>query len=191
MIYRATKKSDIKILYWNINGAKAKCEENKYLDFFVKYDIIFLSELKCMLKLQVPGFETYRANHIKGASHRGGLVVLIKPHILLYVISINQSIIDQIWLKISILPHTLIGGVYIPPPDSKYYDLGYWSELQACLLEGIQEKHILLGDMNAHINLATELIDEQFNYIESKDKANRNTNSSHLLNICVDQIARF
>ena len=184
MIYRATIKNTIKILYWNINGVKDKCEENRYLKFFGEYDLIFLSELKCRLRLKVPGFETYRAQHIKGASHRGGLAVLIKPHLIPFVKSINQSIIDQICLEISIVPNTIIGGVYIPPPDSKYFDLGYWTDLQACLLEGNHEKHIFLGDVNAHINLATELKDDQFDYTESKDKTDRNTNSTQLLNIC-------
>ena len=150
------------------------------------YDLIFLSELKCMLKLEVPGFVTYKAPHIKGASHRGGIAVLIKPHIIPFIKSINQSIIDQLWLEISIVPNTKIGGIYIPPPDSKYFEISQWADVQACLLDGNHEKHIFLGDMNAHIKIATELIDEQFNYTESKDKADRNGNSAQLLNICIE-----
>ena len=54
----------------------------------MNYDIVFLNEVKCMLRMQVPGFEVYRAAHIKGASDRGGVAVLIKPHNIPYVKSI-------------------------------------------------------------------------------------------------------
>ena len=108
-----------------------------------------------MLKLEVPGFETYRANHIKGASHRGGLAALIKPYVIPYIKTIKQSIVDQIWIEMSILPDTGIGGVYIPPSDSKYFDLSQWADLQACLYEGEFSKHVFLGDMNAHVNIQT------------------------------------
>ena len=69
------------------------------MKLFIEYDIVFISELKCTLKLEVPGFETYRANHITGASHRGGLAALIKPHVIPYIKTIKQSIVDQIWIE--------------------------------------------------------------------------------------------
>lgn len=118
----------------------------------MQYDMVFLSEVKCMLKLKVPGFETYRAKHVTGASHRGGLVVLIKPHFIPYIKSINQSIIDQIWIETTLLPKTLIGGVYIPPESTKYFDLTQWAELQAAVCDGGHKKHLFLGDMNAHMH---------------------------------------
>ena len=133
----------------------------------MNYDIIFLSEVKCMLKLQVPGFETYRAKHIKGAAHRGGLAALIKPYFIPFLKSLDQSVIDQIWIETPLLPKTIIGGVYIPPPDSKYHDLAQWADLQANLYEGGHKKHLFLGDMNAHIENPIELADNECVYVDS------------------------
>ena len=42
-----------------------------------------------------------------------------------------------------------------------------------------------MGDMNAHINLPSELKDDDCQYSTSKDSAERNLNSNQLINICL------
>ena len=54
---------------------------------------------------------------------RGGTAVLIRNSVKNMIKNIDVSIEGQVWIKLSVLPKVQIGGCYIPPPDSPYFDI--------------------------------------------------------------------
>ena len=76
----------LKILTWNINGAKTKLEKRCVEEWICQYDIISLNEIKTDLKVSLPGYVVYRGVKEK-STHRGGTVVFIKNYLSPYVSS--------------------------------------------------------------------------------------------------------
>lgn len=80
-----------------------------------------------------------------------GTVVLFKQHLEHNIIlSVDTSMRDQVWLRLSLLSSTLIGFCYIPPSDSQYFNHQSFRLIQkvkSCEKEGMGV--ILMGDLNA------------------------------------------
>ena len=66
---------------WNINGNVSKLELNSVFSAFSPCDIVILSELKTVYKVEAPGFVSLRSSVVKDESARGGVLVLFKNYI--------------------------------------------------------------------------------------------------------------
>ena len=78
----------LKILTWNINGAKTKLGKCAVLSLICQYDIISLNEIKTELCVSLPGYVGYRKTQ-KNAVHRGGTIVFAKNCLSRYVSSVD------------------------------------------------------------------------------------------------------
>ena len=68
----------LRVISWNINGARTKLEQNNVYNFLSNYDIISLNEVKSSLDISIPGYVSYKSKSVLGnASLRGGTVVTI------------------------------------------------------------------------------------------------------------------
>ena len=65
-----------------------------------EFDIIALSEVKTTLSVCLPGYVTYQGKTV-GTADRGGLVVLVKNSLNVFVHSVDVGIEDQVWLQVS------------------------------------------------------------------------------------------
>ena len=136
---------------WNINGVTNKLE-NEYVKTWVhKSDIVFLNETKTGLTFNVPGYVTYKDSN-KDRS-RGGTAVLIRNSVKNLIKNIDVSIEGQVWIELSVLSKVQIGGCYIPPPDSPYFDMLSFAKIQEHCLE-TPYKSIILGDLNGRCGKA-------------------------------------
>ena len=107
----------LKILTWNINGAKTKLGKCAVLSLICQYDIISLNEIKTELCVSLPGYVGYRKTQ-KNAVHRGGTIVFAKNCLSRYASSVDLGVDDQVWLKLQCASSVLFGLCYVPPNDS-------------------------------------------------------------------------
>ena len=99
-------KNNLKIISWNINGARTKLENLNVYNFLSCYDLISLNEVKTGQNISIPGFVSYRSKLLRGeASHRGGTIVLVKNYLSRQVYSVDTNMTDQVWLKIRCVPN--------------------------------------------------------------------------------------
>ena len=139
----------LKIVSWNVNGARTKLEKSTVYNFLYQFDMIGLNEVKTDLPVSLPGYVSYKSI-ASGGTHRGGTVLLLRRSLQSGVISVDTGMEGQVWVRLSYAPDILFGFVYIPPSDSPYFN--------PVLISAIQEKiktanfnteFVILGDMNA------------------------------------------
>ena len=104
--------------------------------------------MKHAFRSSVPGFDIYY-NKSKRGEHRGGVMMLVKCSISKYITKVDMDTEDMVWLELSLCAGVKLGGVYIPPSDSQYFDMSQFSFLCAKCIES--EKVVLMGDLNARV----------------------------------------
>ena len=127
---------------------KDKLQNQSILNFLLNFDIIWLLEVKHASQSSVPGFDIYY-NKSKRGEHRGGVMMLVKCSISKYITKVDMDTEDMVWLELSLCAGVKLGGVYIPPSDSQYFDMSQFSFLCAKCIES--EKVVLMGDLNARV----------------------------------------
>ena len=133
---------------WNIAGLKDKLKKSEILNFLLESDIVWISETKKCFNVSVPGFRVYY-NMSKSGAHRGGIMVLIKDSLLEYVKCIDMDTEGQIWITLTFLVTFKLGGVYIPPDDSPYFQQ---ADIGALAAHTLQSGNLfVLGDLNARV----------------------------------------
>ena len=103
----------MKIPSFNINGVTSKLEDRIFTDLFMKYDIVFLSELKCNYCFSVPGFMCIRSDIIKGEEKRGGVAVFLKHRVWKHVHKV-KTMKEQVWFNVQNAPDVAL-GLFISP----------------------------------------------------------------------------
>lgn len=68
---------NLKILSWNINGARTKLEKEIVQSVLLNYDVICLNEVKTSLAVSFPGYVTWKSI-VRGPAERGGTALLVK-----------------------------------------------------------------------------------------------------------------
>lgn len=119
----------MKIISWNINGAKTKLEKDIVQSVLLEYDIISLNEVKTSLPVSLPGYLAFRSN-VNRSAERGGTTVLVKNYLANYVVSVQTDVSDQVWVRFRCIPKCLFGFCYIPPADSEYYSHDLFAVIQ-------------------------------------------------------------
>ncbi len=114
-----------------------------------EFDIIALSEVKTTLHVRLPGYVTYQGKTV-GTVDRGGLVVLVKNSLNVFLHSVDISIGDQVWLQVSIIKGVMFGFCYVPLCDSKYYSHDAFIANQERIMCNymMRNGYINLDDMN-------------------------------------------
>ena len=67
---------------------------------------------------------------------RGGVIMLVREPLLRFVKRIDMGTEGQIWLTLALLITIRLGGIYIPPQDSPYFDQSHWGALTAHSIAG-------------------------------------------------------
>ena len=108
----------------------------------------WLSETKICYNVSVPGFHVFY-NPSKHGSHRGGIMLLIKEKLLEYVKCVDMYSEGQIWVTLAFIVPYKLGGVYIPPDDSPYFQQADIGSMESHVLES--GNTIVMGDLNARV----------------------------------------
>ena len=187
----------LKIISWNINGAKSKLGNAHVYNFLSNFDIISLNEVKSSMYISIPGYVSFKSKHVIGAAAlRGGTVVLVKNYLSSQVYNIDNNIIDQVWLQIQCVPDTMFGFCYVPPSGSPYFSHQSFVALHEKMLnfKG-NTKFCIIGDLNARFGTGVRNIPRQSNNPDIKecmypsipdDIATPNDNAYLLSTVCVD-----
>ena len=141
----------LKIIAWNVNGARTKLENMNVYNFLSNFDIISLNESKTPFNISIPGYISFQSKPVTGAaSLRGGTIVMVKNYLAPQVFNIDNSIIDQVWLQIRCAPDIMFGFCYVPPADSQYFSHQSFIALNGKMLDYKSDlKFCNIGDLNA------------------------------------------
>ena len=143
--------STMKVVSWNINGVRTKLDKKPVQDFLRNYDIISLNEVKTSLLVSFPGYVSYKSE-VCGSSERGGTVVFINNCFSEFILNVDNSIQEQVWIRFRFASNILFGFCYIPP--SQYYSHDLFAAIQEKLLsDSMKEECIILGDLNARFGI--------------------------------------
>ena len=174
--------NELRMCCWNIAGVRDKMCAPDIFSFVNKFHIVWLLEIKTTSCIGVPGFHTYH-NPSKYAGRRGGVAMLVKYSLLKYVKSVNTSTEGQIWIEFLSNPDIMLGGVYIPPADSPYFQYSCFGNLGAVMNEN--HSTIVLGDFNSRVGRPV-LYDQNLSLYEYDGivDTNVNENGRLLLSLC-------
>ena len=184
----------LRILTWNINGARTKLEKRPVLDWICQYDIVSLNEIKTSLCVSLPGYVEYRKTQ-KNFAHRGGTVVFVKNCLSQFVMSVDFGAEDQVWLKLKCVPTVLFGFCYVPPSDSPYFTHHAFAAIHERVVDNDNSRVLIMGDLNARLGTSVRcVLDDEpqvnhtlFTYPLIPDEvANPNDNAYILTTMCKD-----
>ena len=121
----------------------------------------------------------------KSGAHRGGIMVLIKDRLLEYLKCIEMDTEGQIWITLTFLVTFKLGGVYIPPDDSPYFQQADNGALAAHTLQS--GNLFVLGDLNARVAVPklSDSDNRPFVYSGVVDHV-LNARGRSLINMCSD-----
>ena len=123
------------------------------------------------------------ANVSPSGMNRGGVVMLIRQRLLRFVEKVTMNVDGQIWLLLTFLSSIQLGGVYVAPCDSPYFEQAQWGAVAAHIAES--PNTIVMGDLNARVG-TPQLRDAEgrsYEYRGVKDHT-VNAHGRHLLNMC-------
>ena len=183
-------------MVWNINSVRTKLEKQTTQALLNKYDIVGLIEVKTKERIHLPGYICYRKSDASDG-HRGGTVVLVRRALQSSVISVDTSKVDQVWIRLTMLANVLLGIVYVPPIDSRYFNPKSFSDLQEKIIQEREENKnvLIMGDLNARFGVGVRDIlpsistrsNIDMSYPIINDPINRpNDNANTMSSICMD-----
>ncbi len=180
--------SSIRIASWNINGVCDKLIQPSVLSVLLQYDVVFLNETKTDVEIRVPGFVSHQSI-MSGATNRGGVCLLLKHHLKSSVLSIDTASIDQVWLRLSVIPDIVLGSCYVPPRDSPFFSLEMLADVQA-RIRTTPWKYIITGDINCRFgpmlgSLDSSVAGVEITRLTSDDKVTvPNANARDVIELC-------
>ena len=183
----------IKIITWNINGAKTKIEKSHVQNFLLEYDIVALNEVKTPLRVCLPGYVPFKSV-TKENANRGGTLVMVKNSLASLVYNVDTSTVDQVWFQLQCAPGITFCFGYVPPTDSPYYSHSLFASIQERIIESSNE-FFIMGDLNARFGRRVREIPgrseipqaHEYTYpVIPDDVNNPNDNSYILAALCSD-----
>ena len=109
----------------------------------------------------------------KGGRNSGGIALFYKNK-LHKNISITKTTQNFLWFKVekSFLNSVYVCGVYIPPCNSKYFDLGIFDQLEQDILHfSTTGSVILMGDFNSRTGKYSDTVSQEGNSIITNDQS--------------------
>ena len=163
---------------------KSKLQDEHILDFLLQFDLVWISEVKVISQTSVPGFIMYY-NKSKYGQNRGGMILLVKCALEKFIIKVNVDNESMIFLELSLCAGVQLGGVYVPPADSPYFEPLLFGVINAVC--SMNEKVIIFGDFNARVGIPQVTMSHEMTleYVGIKD-ITVNPHGRELLNICND-----
>ena len=150
------KPAELSVCYWNEGSARDKLSAKHVQTILRKYDVVFISEIKDRGDLHFSGYRFFRDKYRH--PNRGGICVFIKHYLCVDIKHVDFVRDNSIWIEFIFLKDVVIGGTYIPPRDSLYFEDALFAELQEkVMVKYLDKSVILLGDMNAHLGDYTTL----------------------------------
>ena len=146
------------------------------------YDIIFLCETATNVVFSVPGYHVITGKTT--VPNRGGVVILVKNYLYEYITAVDITVNDQIWFAFSFMPSVLFGGCYIPPSDSRYYDVHAFSSIVSKRMDNAPKSLCLFGDFNCRFGNDLSLLnnaDKDLSYVPIDPIIRPNSNGAVLL----------
>ena len=179
----------LKVVHWNIHGARTKLLNPSVARFLCTFDIIFLSEVQSALPVNLAGYVTHRGHGED--MHRGGCATLIKNKLMQHVAKIESPHHECTLLKMKFLNKVTIASCYVAPTDSNYHTYAPLMEIHDRLMQAPNEdSFIVLGDLNARFGNErlgfinednTPLLDRPVSYSPSPDPiAHPNANANYI-----------
>ena len=141
----------------NVCGLKSKLLSPEFCELIQNYDIFICTESKIdefdVLSLP-PGYTSFSRIRQNFAKKSGGITVIYKQSLSENIVFLNTKCEFIQWMKfknMKTLSDTLIGGVYIPPENSKYSSKDAFDEIEEDLLSllGSINNYALIGDLHA------------------------------------------
>ena len=153
-------RNNLKIISWNINGARTKLEKFNVFNFLSSYDLISLNEVKTGIAMSIPGYVSFKSKIVTGdASRRGGTIVFVKNSLSSQIYDIDSSMIDQVWLKIRCVPNVTFGFCYVPPSDSPYFTHQSFVNIHEKMVDCTgNTRFCVIGDLNARFGASVRNI---------------------------------
>ena len=112
-------------------------------------------------------------------------MLLIKDKLLEYVNCIDMDTEGQIWVILNFLVSYKLGGVYIPPDDSPYFQQADIGALAAHTLDS--GNVVVLGDLNARVAMPSLTDSDGMPYVYSGVTDHTlNARGTAILNVCVN-----
>ena len=109
--------------------------------------------------------------------------MLIKDTVLQFVKSIDMNTEGQIWMTLNFIISYKLGGVYIPPDDSPYYQASDMGSLASHTQES--RNVITIGGFNARVELPNLTSADNIPYVYNGIVDNTlNARGKALLNTC-------
>ena len=144
----------LNVVCWNINGNLArKLVDIQFIKILKAADIAVIIESKLCavdhIDLSFLGFSLLFRNERSNRS--GGVLIAVKSSLAPFVKEeINVSGKEQLYIRI--LDNLVVGGIYIPPRESVYFDkFDRFEYLQDCIerISSTCTPYVLVGDFNA------------------------------------------
>ena len=151
-----------------MNGLRAHLDNKEFIDFVKSYDVICLTETHLKLEQNISVFSDYTIYNTdayklsKQGRLAGGVIVLIKLSLAMFVEQVNISIENFITIKMkrdlfNLDKDLIYVGCYLPPLESKFWHIsehGFGLEvIEKCILEiyeNFPQCYIMIcGDLNA------------------------------------------
>lgn len=155
---------ELKLMVWNIHGLANKLENEDFVNYISKSDlIIFLETMKLdtyhptICDFEFKHFQR-KFQHPRARRPAGGIGILIRSKLIQNsIVSVIKSSDFVVWLKIKQLtgPDLFLGAVYIPPLDStstisSFQDNNAFYLLQEEITHYSQLGHVgICGDFNS------------------------------------------
>lgn len=161
---------------------KDKLQDPEILEFILKFDIVWILEAKKYFNSSVPGFTLYR-NVSREGQHRGGIVMLVKSKLAESISRVDTETEGQMWVVFSWWPNMKLGGVYIPPEDSPYYQPVHFGTLARHAADS--DKVVVMGDFNSRVGTPRikDKNDNMYSYGDVSDIV-VNEHGKSLINVC-------
>lgn len=167
----------LSIASWNINGLGDKLKDDLFKKEISKHDIIFLLESHVATSDMdtIDGFHCTQVNHHKTKQNGkidGGIIMLLKPHIIKGITIIDKSQQDYIWCKLDkhffgLEKHIYICTAYLPPENSCYLiqrDQDILESIESDISKYSHDGYItLVGDLNARCSTISDHIRQDSN----------------------------
>ena len=136
------------LIHLNINSLLSKIDELREIAKKTRATVIGITESKLDGEINIDGYELVRSDRNR---HGGGVACYIRNDISFSVRGNFSSEIENIFLDI-LLPKTkpiLIGILYRPPDQSKFFDNLSTSISQTCSFN--EQEVYILGDLNINL----------------------------------------
>lgn len=133
--------NNMKVVSWTINCVRTN---KKYArEFLRNCDVISLSEVRTSLIVSFPEYVSYKSE-VSVSAERSGTVVFTRKCLSDFILKIDTSIQEQVWIRFRFAPNHVFGYCCMPPPDSQYYSHDVFAAIQQKLFRNSLKQKLVV-----------------------------------------------